>query len=145
MQYVDHKHFMSKKTGRNFPLSTCSGQTHSLPLLLSLLGNGEAKARSVIIYAEPQQAAASPGFPVSCPSHYCSTEGWAEFQGRRQECTDQEPQPLEAGTSSNSLALEVPRHFTQIPVNYKVGLEREFFIKLKAPYFLISNYIAKLR
>lgn len=114
VQYVDHKHFMSKKTGRNFPLSTRS-QTCSLPLLLSLLGNGRAKAKGTI-WAEPQPAAAFPGFPVLYLkqlflSTSCCREGWADFQSRRHECADLGAQTFEADTNFKVTSSKSPKTF----------------------------------
>lgn len=113
MQYVDHKHFMSKKTRRNFPLSTDRSQTYSLPLLLSLLGNGKTKAKSATEQSCNQQQL----FPGS--QHYASNNchcplpaaerGGLSFSLADLSAQTQEPQPLAEGTSFEVTGSESPK------------------------------------
>lgn len=127
VQYVGHKHFMSKRTERNFSPST-SNQVCSLPFLfVSFLGdkgvvkgNNVEKVKTALSTGPLRSSLASGLFPqpLQCQTwnnHPCHGEVGRPgsrrlgFEGPKiLSCLGQAAPPRSSG-------LEVPRHFTQIP------------------------------
>lgn len=117
VQYVGHKHFMSKKTERNFSLSTAVRTAPSPSSLWASLA--KRRIRWGTRWRRPSQS-----FLVSDPLPYppqCHTwnnypwhEGVCRPKSRRPGCTGPKMlSPVRQAPPLRSPSLGVPRHFTQ--------------------------------
>lgn len=122
MQHVGHKHFMSERTGRNFPLSTCS-HTCSLPLLfMCLLGKEGDKAKTALsaepLRSSPISGPLPPTSPGPDPKQLLPPNPWHGGVGRPRSrgpgCIGPKAlSPLGQALPLRSPGLRVPRPFTQ--------------------------------